>query len=86
MNPRQRLDLSVSEIDGELLILDRRDGNIHQLNAAASYIWEHCTGELSAGEIAAQLAADFDIARSRAEDDVAETLKRFCLLGLLAGL
>jgi hypothetical protein len=35
---RLRTDLAIEEADGELIVLDKPAGKVHQLNASASFI------------------------------------------------
>jgi Coenzyme PQQ synthesis protein D (PqqD) len=74
MRPRRRPDLTMREIDGEVLILDRRAGRIHQLNRTASYIWDRCDGAVTVDEIARDLVRVFDVDPGRASADVAATV------------
>jgi hypothetical protein len=57
-------------VEGEVIVLDRAAGLIHQLNPTAAYIWERCDGETTVREIAARLAAAFEIAPELALRDV----------------
>ena len=56
--PRTREDLSARVIGGEVVVLDRDGGKVHQLNATASYVWGRCDGRLTEAEIADDLAED----------------------------
>ena len=79
----RRPDLLTSWIDGEVVILDRAGGVVHQLNPTASYIWSACDGRRAVAEIAAGLAADFESAPEEVLDDVLRSLADFDRLGLL---
>ena len=52
---RRRSDLRTQVVDGEMIVLDRQQGVVHQLNKTASYIWEQCDGQRTAAEVASQL-------------------------------
>jgi hypothetical protein len=84
MHPVRRSDLLVQKIDGEFVILDRTANKVHQLNAAASHIWDLCDGVHSVGEIAQVLAEEFDIGIDVAQRDVVKTVTEFFTLGLMA--
>lgn len=71
-----------SWVGGEVVILDRVAGVVHQLNPTASYIWTACDSS-PVDEIAAGLAADFAGAPERVRDDVLRSLADFERLGLL---
>jgi Coenzyme PQQ synthesis protein D (PqqD) len=77
MIPRQAPHVSVKEIDGQLLVLDRTQGQLHELNATASYVWQRCDGHTDMAGIAAALAEAFDIDPATAARDVATILRQF---------
>jgi Coenzyme PQQ synthesis protein D (PqqD) len=83
MPKMQRPDLLTCTVDGEVVILDRVAGFVHQLNATASYIWSACDGRHAVGEIAAGVAASFEGATDAVLDDVLRSLADFERLGLL---
>jgi coenzyme PQQ synthesis protein D (PqqD) len=66
---KRRSDLNERTLEGETLILDRVNGQIHHLNSTASYVWNQCDGA-STQRIAEQLAQAFHISSARAEKDV----------------
>jgi pyrroloquinoline quinone biosynthesis protein D len=80
---KRRQDIKSRLLDGEAVVLDREWGFIHQLNKTATYIWEHCDGQHTAGAIAGQLCRDFEVDESTALSDVLEVLKRLQDLDLL---
>lgn len=77
MPPRHALHVSVKEIEGQLLVLDRQHGQLHELNATAGFIWRHCDGRHEVVDIAAALAAEFDIDPVTAGKDVTAILEQF---------
>ncbi len=84
MNPRRRSDLTAREVEGEVLILDRREERVHQLNATAGFIWECCDGVISIGCIVTRVAERFGLEPGAVEADVNGAIVRFKELGLLA--
>jgi hypothetical protein len=84
MLPTRRADLVRRVVDGEVVILDRATGNIHRLNATASFIWNQCDGTSTPADIAARLAASFDRAPEHVLGDVMTALADLERLGLLA--
>lgn len=81
--PKRRLDLSARLIDGEVVVLDRQAGLIHQLNPTASYVWERCDGHSTVTDIAHQLARAFDVDLAVATHDVQVLVRRLQDLHLL---
>ena len=66
-----------------MVILDRRGGYVHQLNATASHVWSACDGRNSVDDIAASLRASFAEVPQDVHDTVVRTLSEFERLGLL---
>ena len=62
----RRPDLSIYEIDDELLIYDETSGDTHRLNGTARFIWERCDGARDASAIAADLTDVYDVSPSEA--------------------
>ena len=83
MRKLPRPDLITSTVDGEIVILDRAAGYVHQLNATASQIWRACDGRHSAEDIAAQVTERFEIAPEAVLLDVTTAIAEFERLGLL---
>ena len=84
MIPRRRTDLIAREVDGEALILDRAAGKVHQLNATAAFIWDHCDGASSMEEMVSWLASAYGVDSDVARRDAAKTVDALEKLGLLA--
>ena len=82
--PKQRADVRSRRIDGETVVLDRREEFIHQFNRTASYIWEHCDGRHTTEEISSALCAEFEVDFPTAEKDVLFTVEQLRRAKLLA--
>jgi Coenzyme PQQ synthesis protein D (PqqD) len=80
---KRRSDIRSRLVDGELVVLDREAGFIHQLNKTATYIWEQCDGERTAAAIAVRVCDVFEVDESTALSDVLEILRRLQDLNLL---
>ena len=78
-----RANLSTQEIDGELVILDKENGQIHQLNSVASYIWQQIEAGLELNEILERLVSTYDIESSKAQEDLDKVIQQFKDLKLL---
>lgn len=74
--PKQRPDLRSRVVEGEIVVLDRREELIHQLNPTASYIWELCDGVHTPDEISNELCQAFHIDFSIAQRDVRATVEK----------
>ena len=77
-----RPDLNERTFEGETLILDRINGQIHHLNSTASYVWKQCDGS-STRVIAEKLAQAFQIDLASAEKDVSALLSEMTRMNLL---
>lgn len=78
----RRRDLREGTLEGETVILDRTNGQIHHLNATASFVWRHGDG-LSSKAIAERLAQAFQIDPISAETDVVGLLGELKTMNLL---
>ena len=83
-NPRQHPNAAWREVEGSVVIISPEDSVLHELNETASFIWKRATGEHSVPQIAAQLAAEFEVDAATAEHDTAELLEQFTNKRLLA--
>src|SRR5919106_5259514 len=81
--PRRRADVKSLLVEGEMVILDRAQGLVHQLNRTASYIWERCDGQYTPYEIAAQLCQTFEVNQEAAIGDVVAVIQQLQKLGLI---
>ena len=80
---RPRADLGFEQVDSDLLILDKRNEQIHQLNQTAGNIWTLLSEGITPDEIASRLSKEFDISFDRARSDVTSALGEFETLGLV---
>jgi hypothetical protein len=66
--------LSVRRIDEEIFILDRSNNTLHSFNGTGAFVWERVQQGTGVEEIAADLAAAFDVAPDQAREDVFDFL------------
>jgi Coenzyme PQQ synthesis protein D (PqqD) len=83
--PKRRSDLNYRTIDGETVILNRKDGHLHQLNPTASFIWDCCDGNSNTAEIIDRLAGAYEVDSNTARKDVEEVLLNLRSSHLLEG-
>jgi hypothetical protein len=82
LKPKKRPGLNERTAEGETLILDRINGQIHHLNPTASYVWKQCDGS-SAKAIAEKVVQAFRIDLATAERDVLVVLSEMKRMNLL---
>jgi hypothetical protein len=80
---KRRPDVRTRLVDGELVVLDRERGLIHQLNKTATYIWQQCDGQHTAATIAGHVCEAFEVDEATALRDVFEILTRLQNLDLV---
>jgi hypothetical protein len=81
MKPRP--DLAMENADGELIVLDKAAGKVHQLNSSASFVWDCLSDGLAIDEIALKLSEAFDVEPKIALSDVQAALAQFEGLALV---
>lgn len=75
--------MTVRQLGGETVVLDRSGQQIHQLNATASFIFASFDGQRTAEEVARRVAEHFDVEPSVAARDVADLVARLQAAGVL---
>ena len=80
---RKNSELSSQAIGDEVIVLDKQQNQLHQLNRVASYIWQRLDAPFSSDDIVRALVTDFDIDESTAQQDVQHMIKEFLHCGLL---
>lgn len=83
MLPSQVSHVSVKEIDGQTLVLDRSRDKLHELNTTAGYIWRCCDGKTTVAEIVSAIAREFDVDAGAVERDVADILGKLTEMRLI---
>lgn len=73
--PKSNQTVLTQEVENELLILDRNDNKVHQLNETALLIWKECDGIQSIQDIVEIFVNNYEVTHDKAEKDVLETLR-----------
>jgi PqqD family protein of HPr-rel-A system len=75
----------VLELDmGDGLILFNHDSSlVHHLNPSAALVWQLCDGEASVGQLAREIAQEYELARDDVLDQVAAVIAEFDALDLV---
>ena len=81
--PKRCEDVTSRLVDGEMVVLDRQHGFVHQLNKTATFIWEQCDGEHTTAEIASRMAEKFVVDEATALNDIIRVLNELRELKLL---
>ena len=82
-NPKIKTTLQIQEVDGEILVLDRENNEIHQLNNTASLIWKLCDGDHTYDEIAEIIVDNYDVMLEEVVQDIATTVETFYEKGFI---
>jgi PqqD family protein of HPr-rel-A system len=81
--PSLREGLTTVELDGEAVVYDETNGELHHLNAAATIVLSLCDGTLSVEEIASAVSDAFELSLDQVLPDVRAAVERFGQAGLL---
>ena len=73
----QRNDIYIIEkiMDDEIVLYNKTNHNIHNLNRTAAILWNLCDGEMTIEEMIKYLLDNFKGSKKTIEDDVAKTLE-----------
>jgi hypothetical protein len=83
MKPKARDDLAVVEIEGEAIIYDDRNGQLHHLNPTATILFNLCDGKSTAKEFAVDIAEVYGLPLRDVERQVRALIREFRQAGLL---
>lgn len=75
--------LIAQSVDGELLILNRQQEKIHQLNPVASFIWENLDGCATKEQLLKAITEKYDVEQDVAKNDLESLLNEFSDLNLI---
>jgi coenzyme PQQ biosynthesis protein PqqD len=81
--PQRNPQLAWREIDGEIVIISPEDSQVHELNETAALVWKRADGAQTVEEIAAGMAAEFEVSCESAQKDVAEFIAQLAEKQLL---
>jgi hypothetical protein len=82
---RRDASIIVRELEGEMLVLDRRTDRVHQFNRSGSFIWKRLHEGQAPEAIAAALVGEFDVSDAVARQDLEAFLDVLGSLDLLEG-
>jgi hypothetical protein len=83
MKPKARADLAVVEIEGEAIIYDDENGQLHHLNPTATMVFKLCDGQSTVKEFAADIADVYELPLQDVERQVRALIREFRGAGLL---
>jgi hypothetical protein len=78
-----RAELACRIVEGEVVILDKKSGRIHQLNSTASFVWNKLDGRTSLPSIVSDLVREYDVEFEVARADVARVVTELIRLELV---
>jgi len=80
---RVKPGLIAQSVDGELLILNREQQQIHQLNPVASFIWKELDGQVSIEQLVMAITKKYDVKQDVAKHDLESLLNELSDLNLI---
>jgi PqqD family protein of HPr-rel-A system len=81
--PKVRSDLTVVEMEGEAVIYDEANGQIHYLNRTATIVFNLCDGTSTVPEFAGDIADAFSLSPEEVERQVRTLIRSFRKAGFL---
>jgi PqqD family protein of HPr-rel-A system len=83
--PRVRADLTVVELDGEAVIYDERNGDLHRLNPTAALVFSLLDGSSTVDELARDVSQAFSMPVAEIEEQLHALVVQLDESQLLAG-
>lgn len=81
--PKVRSDLAVVEVDGESVVYDETNEQLHHLNGAATIIFSLCDGTSTLARMSSEIATAFGVPRAEVTEQVKELVTELRRSGLL---
>lgn len=73
-------------IEGETIVLNQRLGQVHQLNATATYVWQLCDGHTTIEQIVELVSREYGVPAGEIGEDVANIIAEFAVKELVENL
>ena len=83
--PRARSDLTVVELDGEAVIYDERNGDLHRLNPTATMVFSFLDGSTTLEELSADISDAYGVPPEEISAQVSQLISEFADSHLLVG-
>ena len=74
--PAKCAEISWQPIEGEVVLIDRDEGELIRLNELGAEIWRATDGQRTVEEIVDHICTTFEVKRRRAQKDVIRFLKQ----------
>lgn len=81
--PAMRRDLVTQTVGEEVILLDRDNERVHQLNDVGAFILSCCDGTRTRDAIVAEVVRRFDVSHAVAAADVGDLLSRMRALEIV---
>jgi PqqD family protein of HPr-rel-A system len=83
--PKHRDGLTIVELDGEAVVYDEHNGELHHLNPSATVALSLCDGTRTVEQMADEVSNAFGVSVQDVLPQMRSVLERFAEAGLLAG-
>ena len=80
---RVKPGLVAQSVDGELLILNREQEEIHQLNPVASFIWNKLDGQITQEQLVMAISEKYEVDQAVAKHDLEALIHQLSDLKLI---
>lgn len=83
MKPIKNQTVRYKEIDGRAILIQPENGQVHEFNPVATFLWNHADGSHALDTLREKLIASFDVEPSQAAEDISEFFTRLGQAGLI---
>lgn len=84
--PRKCSNIVTRDIEGETVVLNQSLGQVHQLNATASYVWHRCDGQTTIEQIIDLVSREYGVPAVEIGEDIANIIVEFAVKELVESL